>query len=149
MTDDAVTYVTVEVAGQMFGIPIGRVREVFAVERLTHVPLAPAEVSGVLNLRGRIVTAIDVRLRLGLPRQPAHDRTMAVGIDYKGEAFALMVDGVGDVLALGESRREETPPTLEARWANVTTGVHRLDGRLLLVLDVDHVLEPASAALAA
>lgn len=147
--DDAATYVTVEVAGQLFGIAIGRVREVFALERLTHVPLAAQDVVGVLNLRGRIVTAIDIRLRLGLPVRPFDDKTMAVGLDYKNEAFALIVDGVGDVMALTASDLVPPPATLDARWLNIVAGVHRLDGRLMLVLDVDRALETVALALAA
>lgn len=147
--DAAVTYVTVEVAGQLFGIAIGRVREVFALERLTHVPLAATEVVGVLNLRGRIVTAIDIRLRLGLPSRPFDETTMAVGLDYKNEAFALIVDGVGDVLSLAQADLTPPPATLDARWLNIVAGVHRLDGRLMLVLDVDRALETAALAIAA
>ncbi|MBB3973573.1 chemotaxis protein CheW [Hansschlegelia beijingensis] len=152
MSDSAGTrsYVTVEVGGQIFGIAIERVREVFLPDRLTHVPLAPPDVAGVLNLRGRIVTAIDMRLRLSLPPRASDQRPMAIGIDHKQEAFALLVDSVGDVLDLCESQRETTPATLAPRWASVAECVHRLDGRLLLVLDVDRALEPpAAAAIAA
>lgn len=145
--DDLTTYVTVEAAGQLFGVPIGRVREVFALEGLTRVPLAPPEVAGVLNLRGRIVTAIDMGVRLGLPRQAINDGAMALGVDVQGEAFALIVDAVGDVLALSDA--EPTPATLDPRWAKIANGVHRLDGRLLVVLDIDRVLESGATAIAA
>jgi purine-binding chemotaxis protein CheW len=145
---DETTYVTVEIAGQTFGVAIGRVREVFAPERLTRVPLAPREVSGVLNLRGRIVTAVDMRERLGLPAA-AGGRSMAIGIDHKSEAFALLVDGVGDVMALPDAQREAVPATLDPRWSGLAIGVHRLDGRLMLILDVDRALEPPAEAVAA
>ncbi|GBD48285.1 chemotaxis protein CheW [Methylopila sp. Yamaguchi] len=147
--DDATTYVTVSIADQIFGIEIGRVREVFTLEKLTTVPLSPPEVAGVLNLRGRIVTAIDMRTRLGLPPCADLSKAMAVGIEHKGEALALIVDRVGDVMPLAEAKRETKPVTLDPRWASVAEGVHRLDGGLLLILDVDHALEPSISALAA
>ncbi|MFD1704230.1 chemotaxis protein CheW [Methylopila henanensis] len=147
--DDPITYVTVEVAGQLFGINIGRVREVFALERLTRVPLSPVEIAGVLNLRGRIVTAIDMRVRLGLTPKTIDEHTMAVGVDHKGEALALIVDRVGDVLALSASAREAKPATLDPRWAAVAEGVHRLDGELMLILDVERAVDSATLAQAA
>ncbi|GLK77235.1 chemotaxis protein CheW [Methylopila jiangsuensis] len=147
--DDHITYVTVDVGGQMFGIAISRVREVFGLERLTRVPLASSEIAGVLNLRGRIVTAIDLRTRLGLPAKAVEAGAMAVGVDYQNEAFALLVDHVGDVLALSAASREDAPPTLDPRWSQIATGVHRLDGGLMLVLDVDRALEFRAVAQAA
>src|SRR5262245_93065 len=85
-------YVTVVVAEQLFGIPIARVQDVFFPQRLTRVPLAPPEVAGVLNLRGRIVTAIDLRCRLGFPAPAANTPAMAVGVERKGESYGLLVD---------------------------------------------------------
>ena len=99
---DAHQYVTVRVGGQLFGLPISSVNEVFVPDRITPVPLASREIDGVLNLRGRIVTMIDMRRLLGLS-----DGTlarMAVGIERTGEAFALLIDGVGDVLLLRRGR---------------------------------------------
>lgn len=140
------SYVTVDVSGETFGIAIERVREVFTPDRLTQVPLSSGEVAGVLNLRGRIVTAIDMRSRLGLPHRAADVRPMAIGIDHKSEAFALLVDRVGDVLDLPADAREPAPTSLDPRWAQVADGVHRLDNRLLLILDVDRALDQASVA---
>lgn len=141
------SYVTVEIAGQHFGIAIERVREVFSPGRLTHVPLAPADVAGVLNLRGRIVIAIDARALLELPARAPDAKPMAVGIDQKTEAFALLVDKIGDVVELSDGDREPTPGTLKPAWARVSEGVHRRGDRLLLILDVDRALAaPVSAA---
>lgn len=142
-------YVTVEIADQTFGIPIARVREVFQPERMTRVPLASAEVAGVLNLRGRIVTAIDMRLVLGLPPLAEGVRSMAIGVDHRQESFALLVDRPGDVLDLDEAEREPTPQTLDPRWRRLIAGVHRLDDRLLLVLDVDRILATDDLSAAA
>ncbi|MET0313517.1 MAG: chemotaxis protein CheW [Hansschlegelia sp.] len=133
----------------MFGVPISRVREVFAPDQLTKVPLAPPDVAGVLNLRGRIVTAIDMRPGLNLPPREPDAKPMAIGIDFKSEPFALLVDRVGDVLELDHSEREAVPSSLDPRWASVAAGVHRLDGCLLIILDVDRALSPPAAAIAA
>ncbi|MFC7053599.1 chemotaxis protein CheW [Hansschlegelia quercus] len=143
------SFVTVEVAGETFGIAIERVREVFTPDRLTHVPLAPHEIAGVLNLRGRIVTAVDMRSRLGLPRRDEADKPMAIGIDHRQEAFALLVDRVGDVLDLPADGQEAPPTSLDPRWIHVAEGVYRLDSRLLLILNVERALDTQSALAAA
>jgi purine-binding chemotaxis protein CheW len=149
LSQDVTEYVTAVVGGQLFGLPISRVQDVFMPDRLTRVPLAPPEIAGVLNLRGRIVTAVDLRCRLGLPTRDDGRRAMAVGIESRGESFGLMIDTVGEVLKLRESEREANPVNLDARLARVSAGIHRLDGQLLVILDVDRVLEMGSESLAA
>jgi len=144
-----VEYVTVVIGGQLFGLPIEKVQDVFSPDRLTRVPLAPPEVAGVLNLRGRIVTAIDMRVRLGLPKMDTTKPPMAVGIDHQGEAFGLLIDQVGEVMKLPAASKEATPANLDKRWAKISDGVHRLDGQLLVVLDVEHVLQHGPDSIAA
>jgi purine-binding chemotaxis protein CheW len=146
---DIVEYVTVIIGGQLFGLPIGRVQDVFSPDRLTRVPLAPPEVAGVLNLRGRIVTAVDMRVRLGLPPRDTGRPPMAVGIDHEGEAYGLLIDQVGEVMKLAAASREPNPANLDPRWAEISDGVHRLDGQLLVILDVEVTLDNAREALAA
>jgi purine-binding chemotaxis protein CheW len=148
-SDEIVEYVTVIIDEQLFGLPISRVQDVFSPDRLTRVPLGPPEVSGVLNLRGRIVTAIDMRVRLGLPRREDNRPPMAVGIDHQGEAYGLLIDQVGEVMKLPVSGREPNPANLDPRWAKISDGVHRLDGQLLVVLDVEEVLSNGPENLAA
>jgi purine-binding chemotaxis protein CheW len=142
-------YVTAMIGEQLFGLPISRVQDVFMPDRLTRVPLAPPEIAGVLNLRGRIVTAIDMRARLGLPKRDDGRPSMAVGIESKGESYGLLIDVIGEVLKLNESSAEPNPVNLDMRLARVSAGVHRLDGQLLVVLDVDKVLEMGTEAIAA
>lgn len=142
-------YVTAMIGDQLFGLPIGRVHDVFMPERLTRVPLASAEVAGLLNLRGRIVTAIDMRSRLGLPESDSSELPMAVGVDLRGESYGLLIDSIGEVLKLHDDDREVNPANLDPRLAKVTAGIHRLDGQLLVVLDVDRVLEIFNEAMAA
>ncbi len=149
VVEDTVQYVTVVIGGQLFGLPIERVHDVFMPENMTRVPLSANEIAGVLNLRGRIVTAIDMRRRLHLPTLAGRSTGMAVGIDYKGESYGLIIDSVGEVLDLPIVNREPNPVNLDRRWASIAGGVHRLDGQLMVILDVDRVLGNMSEGLAA
>ncbi|WP_439924273.1 chemotaxis protein CheW [Nitrobacter sp. JJSN] len=149
-SEGAITeYVTTTIGGQLFGLPISRVQDVFMPERLTRVPLASNDVAGVLNLRGRIVTAIDMRARLGLPKEDTGRPPMAVGVELRGESYGLLIDSIGEVMKLADEGREVNPVNLDPRMAKMSAGVHRLDGQLMVVLDVDRVLEIAPDKLAA
>jgi len=142
-------FVTVTIGGQLFGIPVLSVQDVLGPQKITRVPLAPPEVAGALNLRGRIVTAIDVRRRLNLPPRPSEEAGMSVVVEHRGEPYSLMIDSVGEVLALPAAAFERNPATLNPRWREVSGGVYRLEGRLLVVLEVDRLLDFAGSALAA
>lgn len=142
-------YVTAMIGGQLFGLPIRQVQDVFLPERITRVPLAPGEIAGVLNLRGRIVTLIDMRDRLGLAPREADAPFMAVGVESRGESYGLLIDSVGEVLKLDDTMREPNPINLDPRLARVSAGIHRLDGQLLMLIDVDRVLESGTTAVAA
>jgi purine-binding chemotaxis protein CheW len=142
-------YVTFTTAEQIFGLPIARVQEVFRPARITRVPLAGAQIAGVLNLRGRIVTAIDIRNRLGLQAREEGLAPMAIGIESRGESYGLLVDTLGEVLRLSDSDIEANPVNLDRGLAGVSAGVYRLDGQLLVVLDVDRVLDVSTEAAAA
>lgn len=144
-----VEFVTAWIAGQLFGIPITRVHDVFEAERITHVPLAPAEISGVLNLRGRVVTALDMRKRLGLPPREGGKKQMAIGIDHSGEAYGLLVDSMGEVLKLSSDALDAVPINLQQDWVAISAGIYRLEDRLMVVLDVDKVLDFRKDTLAA
>jgi purine-binding chemotaxis protein CheW len=147
--DSVVEYVTAAVGEQLFGLPILRVQDVFQPDRLTRVPLAPPEVAGLLNLRGRIVTAIDMRVRLGLDAATTGGPRMAIVIERKGESCGLLIDVIGEVIKLPLSSREDNPVNLDPRLAGVSAGVHRLEGTLLIILDVDRVLDIGPRAKAA
>lgn len=148
-TPDVTEFVTVMIGGQLFGLPINRVQDVFMPDRVTQVPLSQPEIKGVLNLRGRIVTAIDMRQRLRLPAVQSERKAMAVGIESKGESFGLLIDTVGEVLKLSSDAIEANPINLDQRWAQVSAGVHRLNGQLLVILDVDRVLAMGGEQMAA
>lgn len=148
-SDDVTEYVTVLIGGQLFGLPISRVQDVFMPDRLTRVPLSHPDIAGVLNLRGRIVTAIDMRVRLGLGRDKEAKPAMAVGIESRGESYGLLIDSVGEVLKLSPESFEQNPINLDSRWSRVSAGVHRLDGQLMVILDVDAVLAMGGEQMAA
>jgi purine-binding chemotaxis protein CheW len=143
-----IEFVTVMVGPQLFGLAIDRVHDVFAADRITRVPMAPGEIAGILNLRGRIVTAIDMRKCLDLPPKEDCSNQMAVGIEFGGESYGLLIDEVGEVMKLPAAQQEPVPVNLDPRWRRVAAGVYRLEDDLMIILDIDRVLEvqPREAA---
>lgn len=133
-------YVSFWVGDQLLGIPVQVVQEVLNPQTIAPTPLARAEVAGLLNLRGQIVTAFNLRHRLGISQPLDGKPFMNVVVRHKGESFSLLVDEVGDVIRLNEETIEPPPRTLESRWRSVTRGVSRLEDRLLVILDVGAVL---------
>jgi len=139
-TDGVQGLVSVRVGDQTFGAPVLSVQDVIAPVRIDRVPRAPAEVAGSLNLRGRIVTAIDMRRRLGMTPREADQPHMCVIVESAGELYALQVDDVGDVLWLDLAAQEPQPITLASEWRALCAGLYRLDDDLMLVLDIAAVL---------
>lgn len=139
-TDSADGLVSIRIGAQTFGVPVLSVQDVISETPINRVPLAPPEVAGSLNLRGRIVTAIDMRRRLGMAARPPADHSMNVIVEHGGELYALVVDDVGDVLWLEPAEREAAPVTLTPEWRAVCAGLYRLEDELLLVLNIPQVL---------
>jgi len=137
---DTEDFVTFTIADQLFGIPVLKVQDVLSTHNITRIPLAPPEIAGSLNLRGRIVTAMDVRLRLGLPPRQSGG-AMSIVAEHEGELYSLMVDAVGEVLGLKSSDWERNPPTLDPKFREYSLGIYRLDNKLLVVLDVNRLLD--------
>ena len=148
-TADTEGLVSVRVGSQTFGVPVMRVQDVISRTEINVIPLAPSEVAGSLNLRGRIVTAVDMRLRLSMPPRGAHDLFMCVIVERSSELYALLVDDVGDVLWLSGATHEPTPVTVSSSWRALCSGLYRLEGDLLLALDIDRILALGAPALAA
>jgi len=142
-------YVTMSIGGQLFGIPVLKVQDVLGSQTITRVPLAPVEVAGSLNLRGRIVTAVDVRLRLGLPKRENEKSAMSVVVEHEGELYSLLVDSVGEVLSLETRDYQRNPPTLNPRLREFSDGIYRLNDSLLVVLSVSSLLNFGNRADAA
>jgi len=137
---DADLYLTLTVAGQTCGVPVLVVRDVLGPQTITRIPLAPPEVAGSLNLRGRIVTAVDLRRRLHLPPREPDQQPMSIVVEMAGELYSMLADGVGEVIPLRSEDSAPNPPTLDPLWREVSRGVHRRDGQLLIVLDVERIL---------
>jgi len=140
-SDAGHAFVTFHVAGQVLGIPVTRVQDILTPEAIANVPLGPADVRGLINLRGRIVTVIDVRSRLGLTGGEAKSKGMCVTVENDGELYTLLVDGVGDVVTLPAGGREPVPPTLAASWTELADGVFRMGDQLLVALDIARLLD--------
>ena len=138
---DLEDFVTFFIKDQMFGIPVLKVQDILTPDRIAPIPLAPPEVEGSINLRGRIVTVIDMRERLGLGHRNMSDKPMGVTVEQNHELYTLLVDKVGDVVSLSTDLYEDNPSTLDTLWREFALGVYRLDGPLMVVLDVDHILD--------
>ncbi|MCR9073670.1 MAG: chemotaxis protein CheW [Alphaproteobacteria bacterium] len=136
---DVVQFVTVKVGKQSFGIPVLDVEDIIGPQPVTRVPLSLEVIRGSLNLRGRIVTAVDLRTRLSLPKSDG-DHHMNVVVEYKGDLYSLVVDEVGDVLNINGAAIDPHPATMSAKLREVSNGIHKLDGELLVLLDVSEVL---------
>lgn len=141
-TDIVVTrdFLTLRINGQMFGIPILQVQDVLGQQKVTRIPLAPPQVAGSLNLRGRIVTAVDVRSCLALPPLEGANKQMSVVVENDHELYSLIIDQVGDVLSLPDMQFENTPATLDPSWRSVALGIYRLNNELLVILDIPKLL---------
>lgn len=196
-SDNLQEFVTFNIAGQLFGIPVLIVQDILLPENIASIPLAPPEVRGSINLRGRIVTVVDVRVRLGLERreiqsdtliettkdetpkleviaddaaeadapkgktaegegsaadESAHEAVeavkrkkrqhmMGVTVEQQNELYTLLVDSVGDVIPLKKDGYEGNPSTLDPTWREFASGVYRLEGALMVVLDVERLLD--------
>lgn len=133
-------FVTFEIEGQLFGIAVLKIQDILKPEKIASVPLAPPEIRGSINLRGRIVTVIDVRVRLGLKPGNA-DESMGVTVEHHHDLYTLLVDKIGDVISLPADAFDKAPDTLDPKWRQFAVSVVRLDKRLMVVLDVERMLE--------
>ena len=132
--------------GAAFGVEVHKVQEVLRWQQTTPVPLAPATIGGLLNLRGQIVTAIDLRRRLEMEPRPAGSDPMNVVVRTAEGAVSLLVDEIGDVVEVDESSFELPPDTLSEMARQMTSGVYKLKDRLLLVLRMGKAIELPDAA---
>ncbi|MDH3475263.1 MAG: chemotaxis protein CheW [Rhodospirillales bacterium] len=141
-------FVTFTIADQLFGIRVLQVQDVLASHRINPIPLVPDEIAGSLNLRGRIVTVINMRRRLGLAPRDEGEVDMSIVVEHGQELYSLVVDSVGEVLPLSAEAYESNPPTLEAHLRAYSAGIYRLEDQLLVVLDVDKLLDYGRTAAA-
>ena len=128
------------------GIDVREVQEVLRYQEMTSVPLGPPKVSGLINLRGEIVTAVDLRYCFGLESRKENELPMNVVIFGKNEAVSLLVDRIGDIFTIGDETFDVLPATLKGSIRKLTKGVYKLDGQLLLLLDTEQVLQETESA---
>jgi purine-binding chemotaxis protein CheW len=136
-------YATFEVADQLFGVEVHAVQEVLAFSEYTAVPLAPASVAGLFNLRGQVIAAVDLRVRLGMPAQTLDGPVMNVILRAEGEPVSLLVDRIGDVIEL-DDEVEPLPDTISGPRRDLVLGTLKLADRLMLALDVARATETES-----
>ncbi|MFC4170134.1 chemotaxis protein CheW [Teichococcus aestuarii] len=127
-------------AGRFCGLPVPCVRDVLRGEAITRVPLAPPGVAGVLNLRGRIVTAVELRSRLGLPAAEPGAARMSIVVEHEGELYSLLADAVREVLPVPPEARAMAPETLGEAWRGHVAAIHQLAEGLLIELDPARLL---------
>lgn len=124
----------------LFGVTVEKVQEIIRYQEMTPVPLAPKEVGGLINLRGQIVTAINLRQRLELPERTQTQQPLNVVVRVGEETLSLLVDAVGDVLNVSADDFERPPDTLTGKVRHLIKGTYKLESRLMLVLDIDKVI---------
>ena len=134
-------FATFEVADQLFGVEVDTVQEVLSYNEYTPVPLAPPAVGGLFNLRGQVIAAVDLRVQLGLARQALQGPVMNVILRGDGEPVSLLVDRIGEVVDLDDDSFEPPPDTLSGPTRELVIGTFKLDGRLMLALDVHQAVD--------
>lgn len=136
-------FCTFYVDRQFFGVPVQQVQEVIRYQEMTRVPLVPRVIRGLINLRGQIVVAIDLRRRLNAPERPEDQLPMNVVVRTPDGALSLLVDEIGDVLEVQEESFERPPETLQGIARELVLGVHKLPSGLLLILDTEKAVNVA------
>jgi purine-binding chemotaxis protein CheW len=134
-------YFSIKVGGDTFGLPVTRVQTIFRIGSVTPAPGGPRDIVGLVNLRGKIVTAVSLRRRLGLEPEAGGLGSLAIGIEHHNEAFALLVDEVGDVLTLTAETAIAPPPHIGRRRAKFAAGYNRIGGQILPLLNIDAVFD--------
>jgi purine-binding chemotaxis protein CheW len=145
----ALQFCTFYLDGLLFGVELKGVQEVIRSLDVTRVPLAPSVVSGLINLRGQIVTAVDLRRRLGLPPRLDGQQSMNVVVRSEDGAVSLLVDEIGDVVEVEDSTFEPPPDTLRGTVRSIIVGVHKLKDQLLHVTDIEKACQMTETAEAA
>ncbi len=140
-------YVTIRVDDQLIGVRVLTVQDVLGPHKILPIPLSGSAIAGALNLRGRIVTAIDLRVCLDLDPCPDPSKAMSVVVEHENELYSFLVDDVGEVLTPPDSEFERLPANLSGPWRDVCSGVFRLPQGLLLVLDVNRLIDLVDGSL--
>lgn len=141
-------FCTFFVQNEFFGVPVQQVQEVIRYQEMTRVPLVSHVIRGLINLRGQIVMAIDLRRRLGLEERPESQLPINVVVRTEEGAVSFLVDEIGDVLEVAEEKFERPPETLHGQAREMVRGVYKLQDRLMLVLDTQRAMSDVDTARA-
>jgi len=141
-------YLTAYVNDHYIGVSIRNIQDVIGPQSITQIPRARDAIAGVLNLRGRIVTAIDMHKRLEEPCTHAKSASMGIIIESHDELFSLLVDHVEDVMTINFEDIEHVPPTLNPLWQSVCEGVYQMQGKIMILIDIERILDLTSAKAA-
>jgi purine-binding chemotaxis protein CheW len=134
------SYFTVFAVGEAFGLSVLQTQTIFRITSVTPIPLGPNDIVGLVNLRGKIVTAVSLRRRLGIPVDDVHN-SLAIGIEHKGENFALIVDEVGDVLTLDSSMRVPIPAHFDPTRSRFMAGLYKVGNLLVPALNIEALFD--------
>lgn len=134
-------FVTLRLAGQLIGLPIEQVRDVFQIGALTPIPLADDSVLGLMNLRGRIVLVYALDGLIGLPEPAPRSLKLAVGVSWRGESFGIQIDDIGDVISVPAGDSAPVPSHIDRTWARHARRVHKLSDELMIELDLPSLLD--------
>lgn len=141
-------FVTLRMNGQLAGLPITQVRDVFVVKQVTPVPQSDPAVLGLVNMRGRIIPVLSLAALLGMPQGEPPAKRMAVSVEFQGEIYGVQIDHIGDVLSLPLSSSEEAPGLLDPLWKRHARRIHKLDHELMIELDLTSLLASPLAHVA-
>lgn len=133
-------FVTMTIGHQIFGISVEYIVDILSQQKINPIPLSRQEIIGSLNLRGRIVTALDIRVLLGLNDQPHLEKKMCVVVDHGSELFSLMVDKVGDVVHIPTNKLAKNPDNLNKLWQEISLGIFPMEDELVVILDITKVI---------
>ena len=146
MAEKTRQYCTFYLDKYFFGVDVRRVQEIIKPQEMTPVPLAPAVISGLINLRGQIITALDLRQRFEFPPREDGENPMNIVIQTRDETMSFLVDRIGDVLDVADDIFEQRPETLEGQARELISGAYKLPDQLLLILDCEQATNMALVA---
>lgn len=143
LSDDSIHdhYLTVKIGDQLFGFPVIHLRDIFKSLEITPIPLAPKAILGSINLRGKVVTVIDLRLKFYPNINLENRKSMHIAVAHGSELLSFVVDSVGDVVNIPHTKFEPLPSTLEQHWLNIAEGVCQLNDSLIIRLNMEHLLD--------
>ena len=140
VTGDTSKFVTVRINNQLFAISAMDVEDVLLPQKITPVPLVPSEIIGLLNLRGRVVTAIDLRVKMGMQPSEGRLENKSIVVDYQGNSYSFVVDEVTGVCDIPNLEIEQTPDNLSEQWKEYCVGIYKLENELMVILNIEGLL---------